>query len=174
MATAKPSINVPHSTSHAAELDQLDIRRANPDEFGLLARMNRELIEDEGHRNPMTVPQLTERFQSFVSNEGWQVDVLLSGSTIVGFMTHRYEPDIAEPSGFRVFLRQFYISRDKRRGGIGSRAVELLFKKRFKPGDRVFLDVLEVNPIGRAFWSRSGFSPYSTTMEQVVGSSEPS
>jgi GNAT superfamily N-acetyltransferase len=148
--------------------ERLEIRQATPADFKLLAPMNRELIEDEGHRNPMTIPQLRERFHRFVSEDGWQVDVLLFDGAIVGYATHRYEMDIAEPTGMRVHLRQFYIARDKRGAGLGRNALDLLFNSRFKPGDRVFLDVLETNPGGKVFWSRIGFTPYGTAMERVV------
>jgi GNAT superfamily N-acetyltransferase len=149
-------------------LDSLALRQATPADFDLLARMNRELIEDEGHRNPMTVPQLKERFQRFVSKDGWHVDVILIDGTIGGFATHRYEPDVTEPSGQRVYLRQFYIARDRRGGGVGRAALDLLIDARFKDGDRIFLNVLEANPGGKQFWTRTGFAPYDTTMERVV------
>ncbi|MFT4067359.1 GNAT family N-acetyltransferase [Paraburkholderia sp.] len=149
-------------------LDTLNIRPASEADFPLLARMNRELIEDEGHRNPMTVPQLEARFRRFVGEEGYRVDVLLLDGEIAGYATHRYEPDLAEPSGQRVFLRQFYIARGKRGGGLGRRALELLIDARFADGDRIFLDVMETNPGGKAFWSRTAFTPYATTMERVV------
>ncbi len=148
--------------------DALEIRPAAEADFGRLAPMNRELIEDEGHRNPMTVPQLKERFRRFVREEGWSVDVFVLGGDIAGFATHRYEPDIAEPSGRRVFLRQFYIARDRRGGGLGRRAFELLIESRFKEGERIFLNVLETNPGGKQFWSRTGFTPYDTTMEYLI------
>jgi len=147
---------------------QLDIRPCAAADLDLLARMNRELIEDEGHRNPMTLPELKERFERFLSHEGWSVDVVIEAGEIAGFATHRYEPDNAEPSGMRVHLRQFYIVRSKRRSGIGQRALELLIRTRFKEGDRIFLEVIQTNPGGKAFWSRTGFAPYGTIMERVV------
>ncbi|WP_287096006.1 GNAT family N-acetyltransferase [Mesorhizobium sp.] len=96
------------------------------------------------------------------------VDLFSQNGEIVGFATHRYEPDNAEPSGQRIYLRQFYISRQHRRSGIGRSALELLIGSRFKDKDRIFLDVLETNPGGKVFWSRTGFVPYATIMERVV------
>jgi GNAT superfamily N-acetyltransferase len=149
-------------------LESLDIRAADDADFAVLAQMNRELIEDEGHRNPMTLAQLEARFRRFVNEDGYSVDVVLLGGEIAGYATHRYEPDNAEPSGRRVFLRQFYIARHRRGGGLGRRALDLLTGTRFEDGDRIFLDVMETNPGGKAFWSRIGFTPYSTAMERVV------
>ncbi len=147
---------------------KLALRRCEPNDLVLLARMNRELIEDEGHRNPMTVPQLKQRFERFITEEGWNVDVILLGNEIAGFATHRYEPDVAEPDGTHVRLRQFYIARSMRRGGIGRSALELLIAERFRTGDRIFLEVFVTIPGGKIFWSRTGFKPYATTMERLV------
>lgn len=38
------------------------IRKATIDDLKLLSQMNKELIEDEGSRNPMTLVQLEDRF----------------------------------------------------------------------------------------------------------------
>ncbi|WP_292537914.1 N-acetyltransferase [Mesorhizobium sp.] len=86
----------------------------------------------------------------------------------MGFATYRFEPDNAEPSGEHIYLRQFYISRQHRRSGIGRNALALLIQSRFNDKSRIFLEVLETNPGGKAFWSRTVFVPYSTIMERVV------
>ncbi|MDA7949264.1 MAG: GNAT family N-acetyltransferase [Hyphomicrobiaceae bacterium] len=144
------------------------VRKHTPDDFDRLARMNRELIEDEGHRSPLTVEELKERFERFVTKEGWSVDLLLSGDEIIGFATHRYEDNDTGEGGRCVHLRQFFIARDRRGGGIGRAALEELIHTRFRPGERIFLDVLETNPGGKTFWSRTGFTPYGTIMEMNV------
>ncbi|PSH62234.1 GNAT family N-acetyltransferase [Phyllobacterium sophorae] len=148
--------------------ETIEIRRATAEDFDKLAMLNRELIEDEKHRNPMTVPELKERFLRFVNCENWTVDLFIQNGEIVGFATHRFEPDNAEPSGQRIYLRQFYISRQHRRSGNGRSALELLIQSRFNDKERIVLEVVETNPGGKAFWSRTGFDPYSTIMERVV------
>ncbi|MER8480611.1 GNAT family N-acetyltransferase [Mesorhizobium sp. M1163] len=148
--------------------ETIEIRRATAEDFDKLAMLNRELIEDEKHRNPMTVPELKERFLRLVNCENWMVDLFSQNGEIVGFATHRFEPDNAEPSGERIYLRQFYISRQHRRSGIGRSALELLIQSRFNDNERIFLEVVETNPGGKAFWSRMGFVPYSTIMERVA------
>jgi len=146
----------------------LTIEAAEPSQFDLLARMNKELIEDEGHRNPMNIDELRRRFERFVNEEGYRVDVVRWRDEIVGFATYRQVPDNAESCGYHIHLRQFYISRDVRGCGLGRLAVESLMRTRFKVGERIFLNVLETNPGGRAFWTKAGFNPYDTTMERVV------
>jgi len=156
------------SASHPG---RIVIRPHGPEDLGLLARMNRELIEDQAHRNPMSVDQLKDRFQRF-AREGWAIDLFERDGEVIGYAVHRYEPDPAEPSGRRVFLRQFFIARHCRRGGAGTAALKELMRARFQAGDRIFLDVIETNPGGKAFWSRTGFTPYATIMERVVSAEE--
>lgn len=147
---------------------RVKVRGHQREDFGLLARMNRELADDEGHRNPMTVAQLEDRFRRFVDKEGWSVDLFTLDDEIVGYATHRYEADPAEPSGRHVYLRQFYIVRHRRRGGAGHVAFAELVRTRFQPGERIFLEVIENNPGGKVFWLRTGFTPYGTIMEHVI------
>lgn len=168
MQTTAPPASERPSPSCTAKWAELGIRAATPADFPLLARMNRELIEDEGHRNPMTVTELEARFHRFVTEQGYHVDVLLGGDEVVAFATWRHRADVAEPSGQHIHLRQFYVARDRRGSGVGRRAVDLLFATRFQAGERVYLDVLETNPGGKAFWSRTGFAPYGTTMERII------
>jgi GNAT superfamily N-acetyltransferase len=128
--------------------------------------MNRELIEDEGHRNPMTVAQLEERARRFLAQDGYRIDLFEENDRIVGFVTWRQEDDVTEKSGWCIHLRQFYVARDARGGGIGRRTVELLMSSRFPKGARVVLEVMQANPGGQAFWSRMGFAPYSMLVER--------
>jgi ribosomal protein S18 acetylase RimI-like enzyme len=146
----------------------IQIRRATIEDFDDLAMLNRELIEDEKHRNPMTVSELKERFIRLVNSENWMVDLFSQHGQIVGFATYRFEQDNAEPSGERIYLRHFYISRQHRRSGMGRSALALLIQSRFNDKSRIFLEVLQTNPGGKAFWSRTGFVPYSTIMERVI------
>jgi DNA-binding GntR family transcriptional regulator/predicted acetyltransferase len=144
------------------------LRTHEPGDFPLLARMNRELADDEGHRNPMSVAEMEARFHRFVEEEGWSVDLFLLGDEIVGYATYRREVDPTNPGGDRVFLRQFYIARHYRRDGMGQAAFEALSTTRFRAGDRVVLEVIENNPGGRVFWLRTGFTPYSSLLEYSV------
>jgi hypothetical protein len=42
---------------------------ANDLDLPLLAEWNRQLIQDEGHRNPMTVAELQARMQGWLAGE---------------------------------------------------------------------------------------------------------
>lgn len=138
-----------------------------PKDFPLLARMNRELADDEGHRNPMTVSQMEDRFRRFVQVEGWSVDLFTIGDEVVGYATHRRDIDPTNPSRQSVSLKQFYIARHYRRDNVGKAAFDALAAARFNRGERVALEVIENNPGGRVFWMRVGFTPYSSMLEYI-------
>jgi len=142
----------------------LTLRRAGPDEYELLGRMNRELIEDEHHRNPMNAAELAERARRLIE-KGWSIELIVRGREIVGFATYRREP--AGPLATQFHLRHFFVARQWRRRGIGREALRPLLA-RCKRGECVVIDVLEANPEGRAFWSSMGFEPYALRMERPV------
>ncbi|MFM0305228.1 GntR family transcriptional regulator [Paraburkholderia sediminicola] len=147
---------------------RLKLRAHQREDLPLLARMNRELADDEGHRNPMSVAQLEERFTRFIDQEGWSVDLFTLDDEVIGYATHRYEPNPAEPCGRHIYLRHFYIVRHRRRGGTGHVAFDELVRERFRPGERIFLEAIENNPGGKIFWLRTGFTAYGTIMEHVI------
>jgi GNAT superfamily N-acetyltransferase len=146
---------------------KIELRQATPSDLDLLARMNRELIEDERHLNPATQTELGERFERFI-DEGWTADLFLANGEVVGYALHRREANPAAPDGRYVHLRQFFIIRGRRRRNIGQSALAALCKMRWPIGELVVLDVLETNPGGRRFWDRMGFKPYYTRLERLV------
>lgn len=143
-----------------------NLRPATTTDLPLIAHMNHELIRDEGHRNPMTVAQLEERARGFLASADWRIEIIEQAGHVAGFATWRWEEDLAEPSRQRIYLRQFFIAREARGGGLGRRAFALLMAERFPPDARILLEVLHSNPNGQAFWARMGFSPYAMYLER--------
>jgi predicted acetyltransferase len=143
----------------------LILRPVGSHEFELLGRMNRELIEDERHRNPMNPAELAERARRFIESEGWSINLIIRGQEIVGFATFRHEPLGVQPPVTQFHLRHFFIARQWRRRGLGREAFQRLLA-RCTQGEPVVIDVLEANPGGRAFWSSMGFEPYALRMER--------
>ena len=45
----------------------MTFRHARPDDVGVLAELNHQLIQDEGHRNQMTVPELKIRMTNWLA-----------------------------------------------------------------------------------------------------------
>lgn len=44
-------------------------RKATVHDTSVLAKLNHQLIRDEGHRNPMTVPELEERVRAWLNTD---------------------------------------------------------------------------------------------------------
>jgi ribosomal protein S18 acetylase RimI-like enzyme len=135
--------------------------------------MNRRLIDDEGSRNPMSVDQLAERFRSWLDGT-WQVDLLIepiaepaqpTAETIVGYAVYQLRHDEYRLEATEVYVRQFYIERERRGRGLGSEGYRRLARERFPADGTITLEVLETNPDGRRFWEKLGFAPYCTTLK---------
>ncbi len=47
----------------------MNFRRATLNDCNRLAELNHQLIRDEGHRNPMTVPELEQRLRGWLAGE---------------------------------------------------------------------------------------------------------
>ena len=132
-------------------------RVATAADLPTLARMNQQLIEDEGHRNPMNLAQLEKRMRSMLDGD-YTATLFAWESQLVAYALWREEPDW-------VYLRQFFVARDYRRRGIGSRAVRRLTSEIWPPGKRIRVDVLFGNQPALEFWRAVGFVDYLITLE---------
>ena len=138
--------------------NQLRFRMATLDDVPELARLNRQLIEDEKHRNnSMTREQLEERMRGFLEGAYEAVLFERKGRT-VAYELHRDDGD-------SIYLRQLFVSRDCRREGIGGEAVRLLRKKIWPQEKRIVVEVLTHNTTAHAFWQSVGFEDYCVTLE---------
>jgi len=133
-------------------------RTATLDDVSLLTWMNRELFEDEGHRNRFKpISWLEHQMRGFLTGEYDAAVFEMDGKTVA------YALYIDE--GDHIYLRQFFVCRDRRRRGIGREAIETL-RKRIWPRDRpVTVGVLIENRVGYAFWKAVGFKGYSMELE---------
>jgi len=135
----------------------LNHRMATSSDAPVLARMNHQLIRDEGHRNLMTVAELEQRMKRWL--EGEYTAVLFDqGGEIVAYALFRQEES-------SVYLRQFFVQRDRRRLGIGRAAMRLLLESVLQSTPRITLEVLVENGAAREFWNAVGFQGYALTME---------
>jgi len=135
-------------------------RPANIVDASVIASMNAQLIGDEGHRNPMTVPQLAERMTDWLK-AGYQACLFEVGSRTIGYALYRVEPDY-------IYLRQLFVQPEMRRRGIARRALEWLRQNEWGVRPRVRIDVLVGNHSGIEFWRSVGFTDYCLTMERPV------
>ncbi|MBA3643363.1 MAG: GNAT family N-acetyltransferase [Chloroflexia bacterium] len=118
--------------------------------------MNAHLIQDEGHRNRMTLPELTARMHAW----------LLGEYAAVIFCREE------QPVGYALYLRQFFIGRAHRRAGIGRAAIRILREEIWPPRQRIRVDVLTTNTRGITFWRAIGFEDAVLTLERVSGIDE--
>ncbi|OME80137.1 hypothetical protein BK120_20090 [Paenibacillus sp. FSL A5-0031] len=83
------------------------IRKATIDDLKLLSQMNKELIEDEGSRNPMTLAQLEDRFLGWLSSD-WEISLFEKDSAILGYAVYQISADVFYPEESNVYLRQYH------------------------------------------------------------------
>jgi ribosomal protein S18 acetylase RimI-like enzyme len=134
-------------------------RRATTSDCPLLGELNHQLIRDEEHRNPMTVPQLAERMRGWL--EGEYVAILFENNgEVVAYVLYREQPE-------EIYLRQFFIVRHRRRQGLGKQAMHLLRSEIWPKTKRLIVEVLVVNTAAVAFWRAVGYRDYSLRLEIV-------
>lgn len=130
----------------------------------LLAAMNRELITDERHRNPMSDAQLVERMRGWLADTGdcgYRAVIFECDGKSAGYALYRDETD-------HVYLRQFYVARTHRRRGIGRVALTWLWEHRWRDVPHISVDVLIGNAAGIAFWRAAGFQDYCLILEAAA------
>ena len=138
----------------------MHFRFATVSDAELLARMNQQLIRDEGHRNRMTLPELASRMVGWLQSE-YQAVLFEDGGLALGYALYKREPE-------HIYLRQFFIESAHRRKGVGSQAMNWLAAHAWNGTRRLRLDVLVGNASGIAFWRANGFNEYCLTMEKDI------
>lgn len=135
----------------------MEYRIASDSDLDLLATWNHQLIRDEGHRNPMTVPELRERMQGWLAGE-YQAVIFEANAEPVAYALSMESPT-------EVYLRQLFVTPSRRREGIGRKAVETLRSQIWPRGKRLTVGVLTANLRAVAFWRAVGYSDYSLMLE---------
>jgi len=62
---------------------------------------------------------------------------------------------------------QFFVTRERRRQGVGRQAMEMLADEVLRRGARVVLEVLTANSAARGFYESLGFATYALTLERT-------
>lgn len=136
----------------------MEYRKATPADIPLLTDMNRQLIQDEGHRNPMTPLELEGRMRKWLKDE-YEAVLFEEAEEPVAYALFKKGKD-------QIYLRQFFVSRGNRRKGLGKKAMDLLFSKVWPPNTRIVVEVLTANEAGYRFWKSVGFKDYAITLEK--------
>jgi GNAT superfamily N-acetyltransferase len=132
-------------------------RYASDADLPLLAKWNHQLIQDEVHRNPMTVDQLETRMRDWLRKGEYQA-VVFSREEPEAHVVFKRDADL-------IHMRQFFVRRDRRRLGIGRAAIALLRTEVWPTNVRLTVDVLCHNTGGVAFWRSVGYRDYGLTLE---------
>lgn len=140
--------------------EPIDYRFATKADCPALAVLNRRLIEDERHRNPMTLGELEQRMAGWLEGE-YKAVIFSRGGMVLGYALYRREPEW-------YYLRQFFVDREFRRQGIGRTAMKWLMENAWQDAPRLRVEVLVGNARAIAFWHSVGFSDYCLTLEQPI------
>ena len=136
----------------------MTFRSATLNDCPILAELNHQLLEDEGHRNRfMQLPHLEERMRRWLSAQ-YRAVLFEDNGEIVAYALYREEQD-------ENYLRQLFVARDRRRHGLGRQAVEILRSKIWPTGKRLTVDVLVGNTGAIAFWRSVGYQDYCLALE---------
>jgi GNAT superfamily N-acetyltransferase len=135
----------------------MNFRRATSNDCALLAKLNHQLIRDEGHRNEMTVPELEQRMKNWLASE-YSAVIFEENDEVVAYALYREQPE-------EVYLRQLFVARNHRRQGIGRKTLEILRAKIWPKNKRLTVEVLVKNEKAVAFWRAVGYKDYCLTLE---------
>ena len=135
----------------------MQIIQANLSHVYKLAVLNKRLIEDERHPNPMNVDQLTQRMSDWLQGEYTVYLAILHGE-IVAYSLYRGDGD-------HYYLRQLYVERDFRRRGIATQLLDWMYQHVWTD-KKVRLDVLAHNKEAIAFYESYGFKVGCLSMEK--------
>ena len=132
-------------------------RAATFEDVPTLARMNQQLIEDEGHRTRMSVDQLEARLRTWLDGD-YTATLFEWECRLVAYGLWRDEADW-------VYLRQFFVARNFRRRGFGAEAIRVLAGEVWPANKRIRIDVLIGNRPALDFWRAVGCIDYMMTLE---------
>jgi GNAT superfamily N-acetyltransferase len=132
-------------------------RRASMKDCQLLAGLNHQLIQDEGHRNPMGLPELEDRIRRWFLAEYCAI-IFEENETVAAYALYREEKE-------SIYLRQFFVVRNRRRSGVGREAMSILVGEVWPKNKRRVVEALFNNKPAVAFWKAMGYQEYSIAME---------
>lgn len=135
--------------------DGWDLVPATPADVALLARLNWQLIRDEGHANPMDEDQLAARMADWLGH-GYRAWLARAGDAVLGYC-------LARDDGDAIYIRQLYTVPGARRRGVG-RTIVATLRAGAWAGRALRLECLVANQRGLAFWRGIGFHDHCLTL----------
>lgn len=135
----------------------MTFRPATPEDHALLAELNHQLIRDEGHWNKMSIRELEQRMEYWLTSD-YAALLFEDKGEVVAYALYYEEPA-------KIYLRHLFVARHRRRQGVGREVFQMLRAKIWPRDKRLTVDVLAHNTIAIAFWRSVGFQEYCLTME---------
>src|SRR5687768_15264034 len=142
-------------------------RIASDDDCSMLAAWNQQLIEDEGHRNPMNVAELEQRMCKWLTSGEYKAVIFEDEGEAVAYALFR-------ETEAEIYLRQFFVVRHRRREGIGRLAIQQLFSNCWPQEKRRTVDVLTKNTAAVSFWRAMGYMDYGLSLEIIPADQQTS
>src|ERR1700742_351256 len=87
----------------------MTFRIATSDDCLQLAELNQQLIQDEGHRNRMTAPELEQRMRDWLAGE-YRAVIYEDGGEVIAYALYRERAE-------EIYLRQLFVVRHRRGQG---------------------------------------------------------
>lgn len=124
-----------------------------------LAILNKQLIEDEGHGNPMSISELSERMLSWLEAE-YICYAIEEDKALISYSLWRDDGEF-------YYLRQLFTLPEHRLKGYAKNLLAYLEVEIFndKP---IRLEVLANNEIAKEFYRRAGYEIYCHTFTKPI------
>jgi len=135
----------------------MKIRSVTFNDVDTIAVLNKHLIEDEKHPNPMNIEQLAERMSGWLQAE-YRGNLVVIDDRVVAYCLYRDD-------GEYYYLRHLYVDRESRRQGIATRLLDWMYANVWTD-KKVRLNVLAHNQSAIAFYERYGFQTRVLGMEK--------
>lgn len=119
-----------------------------------LASFNKQLNDDGGCNNDMTIQELEKRMHEFLLS-GYKAIIFDVNGTHVGYT-------LVALNKSPIFIRHYFIAEKFRRQGYGTASFIKLIN--YLKVDKIDLSVLVSNDIGFKFWTSCGLIPYEVFM----------
>ena len=134
-------------------------RIADQNEYPSLAELNHQLIKDEGHRSKLSIDGLAKRMRELEA-EGYKAVIFEEDGEIIAYGMYIEHED-------KIYLRQFFVQRNKRRMGYGKKAMSIFMNEIWPKDKRLTVEVLVNNKSAYEFWKSIGYIEYSIELEII-------
>ena len=138
----------------------------------MLGEWNHQLIQDEGHRNPMTAAELEQRMSAWLTSGEYPTGTMYR-AVIFSDKNEAAAYALFRETEDEIHLRQFFVVRHRRREGIGRCAMQYLFDNVWPKNKRWTVSVLVQNLPALAFWRAMGFKDYVLSLEIMPTATRP-